>query len=68
MQFAASIAINAPSSIRAIRATQRGDLADRVEAAMAHERALQARLFTTADFAEGVAAMAQRRDPRFTGL
>jgi 2-(1,2-epoxy-1,2-dihydrophenyl)acetyl-CoA isomerase len=64
---AAEIATSAPLAVGAIRATMRGDLAARVRAAMAHERAEQERLMTTADFREGVAAMAARRAPRFTG-
>jgi 2-(1,2-epoxy-1,2-dihydrophenyl)acetyl-CoA isomerase len=45
----------------------RGDLADRVRAATAHEATEQAKLFDSPDFAEGVAAAAERREPRFTG-
>ncbi len=53
--------------MQAIRRTQRGDLAERVRAATAHELDEQARLQATADFAEGVRAMAERRPPRFVG-
>jgi hypothetical protein len=53
--------------VRSIRTTLRGDLADRVEAATAHEAAEQERLRRTADFAEGNAAMHDRREPNFTG-
>jgi hypothetical protein len=45
----------------------RGDLADQVAAAVDHERAEQQRLMRTADFREGVAAVAERRPGRFTG-
>jgi 2-(1,2-epoxy-1,2-dihydrophenyl)acetyl-CoA isomerase len=65
--LAREIAVSAPLAIRAIRATLRGDLADRVEAATRHEAAEQARLRETADFAEGTRAMAERRDPEFRG-
>ena len=65
--LAAEIALSAPLAIRSIRRTLRGDLADQVEAATAHEFTEQQRLRATADFAEGIAAMAERRDPRFTG-
>lgn len=65
--MAREIAISAPLAIRSIRSTLRGDLADRVEAATIHEAAEQQRLRATADFAEGTRAMAERREPRFTG-
>jgi len=45
----------------------RGDLADRVTAALARERAEQERLNRTDDFREGVQATAERREARFTG-
>ena len=54
-------------AVDSIRQTLRGDLADRIRAATDHERAEQERLQKTADFAEGVAAMAQRRKPEFHG-
>lgn len=65
--LAREIAISAPLALRSIRATLRGDLADRVEAATSHEAEEQARLRDTADFAEGTRAMAERREPRFEG-
>lgn len=65
--LAAEIALSAPLAIRSIRRTLRGDLADQVEAATVHELTEQQRLQATADFAEGIAAMAERRRPRFTG-
>jgi len=65
--FARQIAISAPLAVQSIRTTLRGDLADRVEAATAHEAAEQERLRATADFAEGTRAMAERRQPDFRG-
>lgn len=65
--MAVEIAGSAPLAVRSIRSTLRGDLADRVAAATAHEAAEQARLQATADFAEGTRAMAERRLPDFTG-
>ncbi len=65
--LAREIALSAPLAVRSIRATLRGDLADRVAAATDHERVEQERLRETADFAEGAAAMAERRTPRFEG-
>ncbi len=45
----------------------RGHLADAVAAATDREDAEQNRLRATADFNEGVRAMAERRTPQFSG-
>ncbi len=66
-ELAAEIAASAPAAVRSIRATLRGDLAERIRAATAHERVEQERLQRTADFKEGVAAMTERRKPNFSG-
>lgn len=65
--LAREIAVSAPLAVRSIRRTLRGDLADRVAAATAHELLEQERLRRTADFAEGTAAMRDRRQPDFRG-
>jgi 2-(1,2-epoxy-1,2-dihydrophenyl)acetyl-CoA isomerase len=65
--FAAEIAASAPLALLAIRETMRGDLAERVRVATAREHAEQQLLRVTDDFQEGVAAVAERRAPRFTG-
>ena len=65
--MAVELAAAAPLSVRAIRATMREGLADRVRAATDHERDEQNRLRETADFAEGVAASSERREPQFKG-
>jgi enoyl-CoA hydratase/carnithine racemase len=65
--FARDLAASGPLAVPAIRATMRGDLATRVASATARERELQSQLRSTADFAEGVAAAAERRPPEFTG-
>jgi 2-(1,2-epoxy-1,2-dihydrophenyl)acetyl-CoA isomerase len=65
--LAIEIAAAGPLAVRAIRATLRTGLVDRVTAAMAHERAEQERLQQTDDFREGVAAVAARRPANFTG-
>ena len=64
---AESIAASGPLAVRSIRATLRAGLVERVRLAMEHECAEQERLGTTADFAEGVRASAERRDPHFSG-
>lgn len=66
-ELAAEIALSAPLAVRSIRATLREGLADAVKAATDHEAVEQARLQGTADWKEGVAAMAARRTPEFTG-
>jgi 2-(1,2-epoxy-1,2-dihydrophenyl)acetyl-CoA isomerase len=64
---ASEIAGSGPLAVRAIRATLRQGLVERVRLAMAHECEVQEALRDTADFAEGLAATAERRDPEFTG-
>src|SRR6476469_9603097 len=67
LKFASEIAENSPLGLIATRATMRGDLADRVLRATEHELIEQTRLRKTADFKEGVAAVAERRLPNFSG-
>ncbi|MGA9277313.1 enoyl-CoA hydratase/isomerase family protein, partial [Ilumatobacter sp.] len=66
--FAVEIATSAPLAVESIRATLRGDLADRVESATRRELAEQERLRRTDDFQEGTRAMSERRTPDFTGI
>lgn len=65
--MAREIARNAPLALEAVRATWVGGLADDVVAAMRHEHAQQTLLKPTADYAEGVAAVFERREARFLG-
>ena len=65
--LAEEIAASSPLAVRSIRQTMRGDLADRIREATAHEAAEQATQWGTTDFREGVRAAAERRPPRFTG-
>lgn len=67
LELAAEIATGAPLAIRAINATLRAGLADRIRQATAHEAAEQAKLFATEDAREGVLAYGERRDGRFVG-
>jgi len=65
--MAVELAAAAPLSVRSIRATMRRGLPDRVREATEIERSEQDRLRRTEDFAEGVAASSQRREPLFKG-
>lgn len=65
--LAAEIASSAPLAVRSIRETMRGHLAARVREATGREEAEQAWLRGTSDWAEGVRAAAERREPRFEG-
>ena len=65
--LAAEIAGVAPLALRSIRRTMRGSLAERIRVATAHEAAEQTILFATEDFAEGIAAAGERREPNFRG-
>ncbi|HEY4344791.1 MAG TPA: enoyl-CoA hydratase/isomerase family protein [Parvibaculum sp.] len=65
--LAAEIAENAPVAVRSTRATLRRGLAAAVKATTDHEFNEQAMLMKTADFAEGVRAVNERRAGNFTG-
>ena len=67
LAYAGELASSGPLAVRAIRATLRAGVVDQVRAAMDHERDEQERLRHSADFAEGVRATAERREPRFRG-
>ncbi len=66
-RFAGELAEAAPLAVASIRQTLRGDLAARVLEVTRREEAEQTRLRATADFAEGIAAGAERRPPVFRG-
>jgi enoyl-CoA hydratase/carnithine racemase len=66
-QLAREIAISAPLAVQSTRATLRRGLVEQIRLAVARESAEQNAQFKTADFQEGIAAMAARREPRFTG-
>jgi len=65
--LAEQIAAAAPLAVASIRATMRNGLAERVADALEHELAEQTRLRRTEDFAEGIQASLNRRDPVFHG-
>lgn len=65
--FASRLAGAAPLALRAIRTTQRGDLAERFVQATEHEAEEQASLRATEDFQEGIVAARERREPRWVG-
>jgi enoyl-CoA hydratase/carnithine racemase len=67
LERAAAIARSGPLAVRAIRATLREGLVEQLRLAMEHECDVQESLRSTADFAEGIRATAERREPRFTG-
>lgn len=67
VEIAGEIAANAPLAVQSIRNTLRGDLPEKMRAAMAHERAKQEELMGTADFIEGTTALRERRTPGFIG-
>jgi enoyl-CoA hydratase/carnithine racemase len=66
-EFAEEIAAAGPLAVLAIRETMRGALAEKIREATAREHEAQQMLRRTDDYREGVAAMAERRAPNFTG-
>lgn len=66
-KLAREIAISAPIAVQSVRSTLRQGLVEQIRSAVARESAEQNAQFKTADFREGVAAMAARREPDFKG-
>lgn len=66
--LACELASAAPVALQSIRATMRQNLAGAVRAANQHELEVQRQQFKMADFREGIAAMAERREPNFQGI
>ncbi|WP_066906105.1 enoyl-CoA hydratase/isomerase family protein [Millisia brevis] len=60
-------AVAAPLAVRSVRATTRADLVAAVRAVLPRELTEQQRLVATADWAEGIAAARERREPVFEG-
>ena len=67
IRMATEIAVNAPLAIRAINRTLRAGLGDRIREATLHEAEQQRWLSSTADAAEGIRAVGERRPGNFTG-
>jgi enoyl-CoA hydratase/carnithine racemase len=67
LTLARELAENAPLAVQATRATMRRELAAKVKSQTDFEFAEQSALRKTADFAEGVRAVAERRAGNFTG-
>ncbi|MGD9991468.1 enoyl-CoA hydratase/isomerase family protein [Pseudonocardia sp.] len=65
--FAKEIAASAPLTVRSMKETMRGDLADQVARATERELTEQARLWATEDCAIGIAANLARETPVFLG-
>ena len=65
LALAEEIAASAPLAVESTRETLRLDRAERIAEANRRELALQQAHFASADFREGVAAMAERRPPIF---
>lgn len=66
-KMANEIAENAPLALMEVHDTLCGATADNVRKAMEHELSRQAVLRETADYAEGVASVFERRDANFIG-
>lgn len=65
MDLAREIAISSPRAVQSTRQTLRAGALDHILAAIARESAAQSVQFASADLAEGVQAMTQRRAPAF---
>ena len=65
--LAREIAVSAPLAVQSIRATLRAGLAEEIARITDHELAEQSKLRLSEDFREGIAAMAERREPDFKG-
>lgn len=67
IRMATDIAVNAPLAIRAINRTLRAGLGERIREVTRHEAEQQRWLSSTADAAEGIRAVGERRPGDFTG-
>lgn len=67
MELAHEIAASAPLAVRATKASLAGERAADIRRVARREAHAQAATVATADFTEGVAALLEKRAPRFTG-
>jgi 2-(1,2-epoxy-1,2-dihydrophenyl)acetyl-CoA isomerase len=67
IELAREIGASAPLAVRSIKKTMRGHLREAVGQVLLRERTEQARLQKTLDWGEGITAVADRREPIFTG-
>jgi len=65
--MAGEIAANGPVALRLLKESLRGTFDRTIEEAIAREASAQAETFTTEDAKEGIAAMIEKRAPRFRG-
>ena len=66
-KLAREIAVSAPLAVQSTRDTLRAGFVEQIRLAVARESVEQNWQFKTADFNEGIAAMAARREPNFQG-
>lgn len=66
LELAGELAANAPLAVEATRDTLRADLVERIRQQTERETTQQLRLRETADFAEGVRAVSERRQGRWS--
>jgi enoyl-CoA hydratase/carnithine racemase len=66
-ELAAAVAEAAPIAVRGVKATLRGAFDRTLDDALAREAAVQEKTFTTADAAEGIRAIREKRRPDFKG-
>ncbi|RIK07011.1 MAG: hypothetical protein DCC49_10830 [Acidobacteria bacterium] len=67
IELASQVAAAAPLAVAATRATLRVGLGERVRKALEHELEEQARLAESEDSKEGIAALLEKREPKFSG-